>query len=369
MISMTRRAAILACVLYHMALGHSHAEGSNSIRIGNWSGGPSIQAQSRQFEGCAARSENSQGIAMSYAIDPQYRWRLVVSNPAWSFTPGYSLALVLRLDDRNYLRGRAIVSGTQTLEIRTDDELSLFSGLWSANRLQVTAGGTKFEFELFDSNEVLSALLQCVVRQSGWSARKNAPPMPIRLDSETRAETRAIANEILAYSRIGQVQMSTASAVSSSQHGATSWKSGLINSALDVLEPKGIARLADVPLRLLDQEIRKCRNRFYFAWRLEQVDRLEIARVFTVCPAPELTTFAYYLAVSRSKGGYYLLSSTTSGGGFGGVVQQQLEEMDAKLRRSFNMAVNTFEQAQPKNRPESEVTADKPEFPAPPGRN
>ena len=366
---MIRRSLIVACILSALISAHGSAAGSNSIRIGGWSGGPSTQGPSKRFEACSARAANPQGIVISYSVDSQYRWRLTFSDPAWSFTDGYSLNLILRLGDRNYLRGRAVVTGTQTLEIRTDDDLALFSGLWASNRLQVTAGGLKFEFELISSNEVLAALMQCALRQSSSPGRKNAIPLSIRTDSDTRAETRSIASEILAYSRIGDVQMSAGSPTPSAGQGVTSWRSGLISSTLDVLEPKGIARLTDVPFRLLDQESRKCRNGFFFTWGSGGVDRLEIVRMFTACPAPEVTTFAYHFALSRSKGGYYLLSSTISGGGFGGVVQQLLEEMDLKLRGSFTLALKKFEQAQAGSRSESDVTTDKPEAPAPLSRD
>ncbi|HKS64856.1 MAG TPA: hypothetical protein VJT13_24365 [Xanthobacteraceae bacterium] len=338
----------MACILCALVSGHGHAAGSNAIRIGGWSGGPSTKGQSKQFEACVARVANPQGIIMSYSVDSQYRWRLTFSDPTWSFTEGYSLSLVLRLGDRNYLRGRAVVSGPQTLEIRTDDDLSLFSGLWTANRLQVTAGGLKFEFELISSNEVLSALLQCAMRSARGPRLKNAPPILVSMGPSIPEEARSFANEVLAYARIKDAQMLPP------QQGAIAWKAGLITTSLDLIEPSGISGLRDLPFRILERDSRKCREGFFFAWALQDIDRLQIARAVTVCPGADATNFAYHIAAPRSAGGYYVLSSTMLGGGFGGVVQQQLQDMDTRLRAVVSRAASRNATEQPEKQPQQE---------------
>ena len=346
--TMTRRSLIVACILCALVSAHGHAAGSNSIRIGGWSGGPSTKGQSKQFEACVARVANPQGIIMSYSVDAQYRWRLTFSDPAWSFTDGYSLSLVLRLGDRNYLRGRAVVTGTQTLEIRTDDELSLFSGLWTANRLQVTAGGLKFEFELISSNEVLSALLQCAMRSARGPRLKNTAPVLVSMGPSIRDEARSFANELLAHARINDAQMLPP------QQAAIAWKSGLITSNLDLIEPSGILGLRDLPFRILERDSRKCREGFFFAWALEDRDQSQIARAVTVCPGADGTNFAYHIAAPRSAAGYYLLNSTMLGSGFGGALQQQLEDMDARLRAVVIRAARRNEPAEPEKKPQQE---------------
>src|SRR5206468_2198012 len=104
------------------------------------------------------------GITISYAVDRDYGWHLSFSNPTWSFIEGYSWNSSLKLGDGSVLRSRAVVVGSNNLEIKTEDSLSLFAALWTATQLQVTAGGLTFSFELISSSEVLSALAQCVLR-------------------------------------------------------------------------------------------------------------------------------------------------------------------------------------------------------------
>src|SRR5207253_3444222 len=127
--------------------------------------------------------------------DRDHRWHLGFSNPTWNFIEGYSWNSSLKLGDGSVLRSRAVVVGSSNLESRTDDDLSLFAALWTASQLQVTAGGLTFEFELISSNEVLSALAQCVLRQSGVATgvppRQNAARLAPRIDPAARDEAKA----------------------------------------------------------------------------------------------------------------------------------------------------------------------------------
>jgi hypothetical protein len=224
----------------------------------------------------------------------------------------------------------------RTLEVQTDDYLSLFAALWTASHLQVTAGGLKFEFELISSGEVLSTLLQCVLRQTGFARRASTAWLGTRSGPNARDEAKAIAVEMLAYARVADFQFLTSTA----EQTATAWKTGLVTSGVDILEPSGAKTVDDLPTKLLEVELRKCRSGFFFAWAMEEIDQSKMARSFATCQTPDGTTFVYYSAAPRPKSGFYLLSSRTSGSGFGGVVQQQLEQMDARLRSSLMLAVN-----------------------------
>jgi len=332
----------LTCALSVMDPTVTNSAPSQSIRVGAWSGGPSFNAQSKQFENCVARISNPQGISIIYTVDRQYRWRLSFSNPTWSFLDGYSLSLLLTFDQRTLVRHRAVVLGGQTLDIQSHDDLSLFVDLWSANRLKVTAGALNFDFELISSNEVLAALMQCAMRHANPARVKSATPVSFRIDSATRDEVRALANELLISSRVRDAQFLAGSG--NSQDPAVAWKSGLITSTLDVIDPKEVSSFQQMPLRILDREGRTCRSGLFFAWELQDVDQTEMLRTFTACPSPEGAIVAYYAVVPRGKGGYYLLTSTASGSGFGGVVQQQLGAMDSRLRTGLIFAANRVDQ-------------------------
>ena len=132
--------------------------------------------------------------------------------------------------------------------------------------------------------------------------------------------------------------------------------------------------IVDTGRRRVEVDARKCRSGFFFVWALQEIDQSKIARAFTSCQTTEATSFVYYVAAPRPKGGFYLLTSRTSGSGFGGVVQQQLEEMDAKVRAAIMIAVNKAEQPGSVSAPEPGTVPDNPaqtEKPpeTPPGRD
>ena len=109
--------------------------------------------------------------------------------------------MLLQLGDKNFLRARATVNANRILDVQTGDDLALFPALWSANRLQVTAGGLRFEFELAGSKNVFAALVDCIRQRSVRATAKNVPTF-VTVDAAAREEARSLAAEILSFARI-----------------------------------------------------------------------------------------------------------------------------------------------------------------------
>ena len=248
--------------------------------------------------------------------------------------------MLLQLGDKNFLRARATVNANQILDVQTGDDLALFPALWSANRLQVTAGGLRFEFELAGSNDVFAALVDCIRQRSVRATAKNVPTF-VTVDAAAREEARSLAAEILSFARIRDAQILP--------QVAGSWRAGLVTSTLDLVRVKGAEKMRDFVAHLIRDELGKCREGVFLVWALEEVDRTELGRMFVICPGSEGTTFSYLMAATRPQGGHYILRSSALGGGFGGVLQQSVEEMDAKLRPAFALAVKKVEQRQPQS--------------------
>jgi hypothetical protein len=329
---------LVACCLSFLFGSVVQCAAAGGIRIGAWSGGPVHTGSKKQFEYCTASAANGQGIVISYSIDRQYRWRLTFSNPAWSFSQGYALNMLLRLGDKNFVRARATVNADRSLDIQTEDPLALFAGLWSANRLQVTAGGLRFEFELAGGSDVLAALVDCIRQRPARAASKGSGAS-VTMNAAAQEEARSLAAQILSFARLRDAQIVP--------QAAGSWKAGVVTSALDVVRAQGPSAMRDVVMALIRDELGKCREGVFLAWALEQLDRAELGRTFVVCPGPEGTTFTYSMAAARSEGGYYVLRSSALGGGFAGVLQQSVEEMDAKLRPAFVVAIEKVDHRQP----------------------
>ena len=342
---------LLACCLSYLFVGVAHCAAAGGIRIGAWSGGPIHSGSKKQIEHCTASATNAQEIVISYSVDRQYRWRLALSNPTWSFSPGYAMNMLLQLGDKNFLRARATVNANRILDVQTEDDLALFPALWSASRLQVTAGGLRFEFELAGGSDVFAALVDCIRQRPARATAKNVGAS-VTLDAAAREEVRSLATEILSFARIRDAQILP--------QVAGSWRAGLATSTLDVVGVKGAEKMSDFVARLVRDELGKCREGVFLVWALEEVDRAELGRTFVVCPGSEGTTFTYSMAAARPQGGYYVLRSSALGGGFAGVLQQQVEEVDAKLRPAFALAVKKIVQQQPQSpqQPSPQATPD-----------
>ena len=335
---LARKIIVLFCswLLY---VGAADAQSRTGHQVGNWVGAPTAASGKKQVERCTATASNAQNIAITYSIDGNYRWRLAISSPAWGFSEGYVVTMLLRLGEKVRIPARATVGASRQLEIQTEDDLALFAALWGASKLQVTAGGLTFEFDLFGNNEVLRGLLQCLPRQPMSAASKNRSGQ-VTLSSGTD-EVRSLAGEMLGFARIQGAQISAGPSP-----GSASWKAGLVTSTLSaVAGSQGSSRMHDVAAGLIRSELNRCRGAF-LVWALQEVDQTEIARTFTVCPGQDGTTFAYSAAMERAQGGFYLLQSAAIGGGFAGALQQEVEQMDARLRPAFVLAIKSGKQRQ-----------------------
>jgi hypothetical protein len=325
---------------------------TNPIRIANWSGGSYSKENSKQFDHCGASATSSGGNAISYSVNREYRWRLTFSNPAWNFTSGLSLNLLLAMGERDHIRGRAVAVEKQVLEVVVDDNISLFARLAMGGQMKVTAGGLAFEFQLADSDEVLTALAQCVMRSTGIAqntkskrpgAQRAAQPAPA-LDAAADEEARALAADLVGYAGITGARMSSLGEGSAEPRAAAVWKAGLVTGTVSVLGPNDVAKVEEMPDKLIDSEARKCPGGLFFLSELDAIDQSPVARVFTSCKAPEATTWSYYLAVPRPNGGLFLLSTMTKGSGFAGAVQRQAELVDAKVRATIMTSLRRLDQ-------------------------
>jgi hypothetical protein len=328
----------------------AHAAATNTFHIANWSGGAYSKDRSKQFDRCSASTVNAAGITISYSINRHHQWSVTFSEPAWNFTEGLSLNLVLRMGERDDLRGRAVAVGQRTLEVHVDDVISLLARLRLGGQLRVTAGGLAFEFQLADSDEVLSALSQCVLRHTAvpQNPKNSKAPVPARppqpqltaaTDAAADEEAKALAAAVIAYARIADARMLTPTYAPAGLRAAAAWRSGLITGTVAVLHASEALKVEDLPTRLVEGDARTCRGAFFFVSDLDAIDHLPVARALTSCKTSDAVTLIYYLAVTRANGGFYLLTAMSTGGGFGGLIQRRTEEVDALIRAVITSAL------------------------------
>jgi hypothetical protein len=348
------RIGVLAALIGGCLAQNAVAAVTDSFRIGSWTGAAHSMEQSRQFDHCSASAINANGITVSYAVSP-YRWSLTFSNVAWSFVQGLSLPLQLKFGERESVTGRAAAIDTQVLEVVVEDNMSLFTRLQSGGRLQAIAGGLTFEFQLIDSEAVLAALAQCVLRntRTAQPAKPKRPPpqkvvQPALIGDATAIdELRTLAGYILGFARITDARLLTPAEVPAELRAGPVWKVGLVTIALSLLRSGDGAtetiKLDELPSKLVDLEAHKCREGLFFLSNLDGIDQLPAARVFTSCRTMDAVTTTYRLALPRPQGGVYLVAVTATGGGFAGAIQRQTEQTDGKIRAVIGGALRRLE--------------------------
>jgi hypothetical protein len=331
----------------------SAASVTNPIRIGSWSGGAYSKEQSRLFDHCRASASNAAGTTVRYAVN-RARWSLMFSNPGWNFVSGHSLPLLLKLGDRDTIRGQAFATERQLLEVVVEDNMALFARLRSAAQMKVTAGGLAFDFELVDGDEVLSALSLCLMHSTGMAGfsesskgrRTSEKPTPLRPDGAATDEAKTLAAEILGFARWPNARLVSTSDAAMEPRPQAGFKAGLVSGMLAVLVDEG--RIEDLSDRLIGNEARRCqRGGLFFVAGSEAIDGVSVGRLFASCKTSEAISSSYHLLIPRPQGGAYLITSTAYGGGFAGTLQKQTEEVDARVRAVITSALKRLGEASP----------------------
>jgi hypothetical protein len=320
-----------------------------TIKAANWSGGAGYQGPGKQFDRCFAASTNTNGIAISYAMDRQLRWSLTISNADWAFTNDFSLSVSLNLDGRPF-RGRAFMRENSSLQIEIEDQIALFATLRMAAKLRVTAGALAIEFDLANSSEALSAVAQCALKYVG-SRGANSPVKgkPVRIEStrdgEAQKEAVGFATTMKEYAGIGSFRVLATGDGLPGSIAAVGWKADSAGGGVTILPPSSAARVIDVRNQLIELEQRRCRGEYFFVTAVDIIEQIEVARVYVACKMTDSTAITYYTAVPRSKGGAYVMTSA-SGQGFALILQRETETADAKLRGAVSKALRRFDQEQ-----------------------
>ena len=293
------------------------------FRIADWSGRAVVDDQSKQFVHCSANSSNSRGATISYLLNRQYAWTLEFSHPAWNFSPGFTLALALKINDQTLPNQRAIFLSNQTLQIQPSDSLAVFEMLLIGRQLEVQARGVNFHFDLNASDEVLFALVDCVDRQTGRGAhskpgssnakRSTVAKPPVTRDATVVAEAKSLATQIITHAQVPGSPVVASNEITSGQQADATWRTDSVFGGVEVLPASGIAKIDDIAIRIVSQEASACRGKIFAATAATRLDQANVIKATTTCRSSETTTTKYFYGVPREAGGYYVIATSDSG--------------------------------------------------------
>ena len=318
----------------------------NAFRVTTWSGGAYSDDQTKAFERCAATKPGTAGTDISYSVDRQFRWRATLSNPAWNFIKGAEQNVRLTIGEANGLiHASAVAIGRTVLELQTNDPILFFAQLRIARQLRVIVGGLVLGFSLDGGEEVLSALTQCVLRstryyQSAKSTSSIFDSYKAASKSAIQTEATALVSKIIAYARVADSRMLTATEDISSFPIDAAWKVGLIMAGVTILEaPLPSERIVEA---IIVRSLLACHGGFFFISLSDTINRAPIARIFVSCQTTETTTSSYQLVIPRPKAGHYVLSVVSTGSSFIGIAHRTADAYEARLRAIIMLAISNL---------------------------
>ena len=330
---------VLAMIGHLASVSPLAAAPPGAFKAGGWTGAAHPSDRGKPFEYCSATATNSKEIALTLALDRNYRWRLSFSNPLWNFNDGSGIQIVLRADKAQIFRGAAAAASPTTLEFRPEEPFNLFASLWSAGSLDVVAGGFGFDFELLGISDALNAVTQCVWQRLGRAAR--APARSAARTSEAaRQEARAVAAMVIGYARFSDAGEPSVSAIQG--EARAEWKTGLVTSSVEIVEGDQPA-LDAFTTAVIERDMRNCRGAVHLVKAAETINSTALGRMFTSCLAPDAPVFVYQVAVPRPLGGYYLFASRAAAAIVSGAMQRRVGEVDARLREVVMTAIQQAE--------------------------
>ena len=329
--------------------GGSVAKTLKPFRISDWSGGATVDDQTKQFAYCSAQSTNSRGVSVFYRLNDQYAWSLAFSNSAWNFSSGFAIVLAIRINDQIIPNQRAVFASNQTLQIQLTDSVAVFEMLQRGRKLQVQARGINFDFDLDASDEVLFAVVDCVDRQTGRGQhsksnirnprRANAVKSPVIRDATAMAEATSLASQIMMHAQLSGSQVIAPKDIPPGLQIDAAWKVGSVLGSVAILS---IAKIDDVAIRIVNQEAIGCRGKLFAATAAGQFDQSNMVRAITSCRSPDTTTTKYFLGIPREGGGYYVLGTSETGIDAVHPYQRPAKEMSHKISAVIALVVSKF---------------------------
>ena len=316
----------------------------HAFRVEKWSGGAYYDGQPKTFYRCAATTPAAAGNFISYSVNRQFHWSVTLYNPIWNFAKGAKQHVYIQISNSpGSLSATATALSKSILELHTSDPLSFLAKLRIAQRLRVAMGGVILEFPLQGGEETLSALTHCVLRSTDSYRNMRSKNLMFNahdaaLKSPAHNEAAALVSNIIAYSRVRELQVLPTTVGVSSLPLDAAWKVGLVKAGVTIVEaPTSIEQVAQP---LIANALRACQGGFFFVQSPSIINETPIARVFVSCQTTETTASSYHLIIPRPKAGHYILTIASTGNSFFGVAHKAADAYEARLREIIMLAIS-----------------------------
>ncbi|MBX6329840.1 MAG: hypothetical protein IRY89_14835 [Pseudolabrys sp.] len=319
------------------------AGGKFAIDVAPWSGGAIENARTKTFERCAATRSANEPVRITFAVDRDYRWHMVLADADWNFIRNTRRNVKLRFDDDEIVSAVALAREPGVLELETNDPVSLFAQVRTARRLRVIIGGLLLDLPLDGAVEVLSSLTQCALRSA--KDRRYVTSGADLFDvggaakPEGGKEAAALATKIIDYSGIAESRLLPPGQGSFVLPVDANWKAGPVTGGVTIVRaPLPIVRISQA---IVARALSACKGGFFFITRPEEINKSPIERVFTSCHLLESTTAAHHIVMHRPELGYYVVSVVGVGSSFIGLPLKAATVYEARLKSVLGIAVES----------------------------
>jgi hypothetical protein len=159
-------AQLLAAQVFAVALLAALASGlapqpAQAFTSGAWSGGPANDANGR-FLDCAISTPYRSGITLGFVINRDYKWGMILVDPAWNLKIGTSENVSLRVDRRGTFGTIAKVITKDGIVIPLEESGPVIDAMRYGSLLDVDTGSGSVGFVLTGTSAAIARLAQCV---------------------------------------------------------------------------------------------------------------------------------------------------------------------------------------------------------------
>ena len=319
---------IVVAALALAAAQPAHADKISSLDVSGWTGGG--YTKNGRFSHCVVSSAYRSGITMFFSVSEDYTWRVAWSHRNWQLTARQRVPISLTVDGVGPYNLEAVAFDSNVAIAELPAKAQLFDLFRKGNRLNVTAQGNNYAFNLDGTYVALTEVLSCVDRHNGRAPRQPAPPPqtatpapmvpPARpqpstqssITAEQRLEaTRVVANILAQGDMTGFRILGTKEiAELKSEYFSSSdvvWQAEGIIGTLRILTPSRRTP-SEISATIISDDARVCKGRFASGSSPDD-KTAEVQRLFTACDHQDVITEARYTVVPLENGTRYLFAT------------------------------------------------------------
>lgn len=301
--------------------GISTAASADNIKIsnfssGNWAGGAYVDKETRKFSYCGMWASYRSGIAIHFAVDGDFDWRIGFGSPDLGLVQGRSYDVAYTIDGSGASRLSGVARSRELLVVELPSRSELFDRFRSGSMLSVLIQGKVHQFKLTGTSRALGALLECA-RDNGVETSvataprpvdppKPAVPSPQEVSAQDRLEAVRFVANVLARAELRDYRFMTEEDLADKRWPEIMRKSDVAWISKDELGFLHIFRtnlvsIDDGIAAAIAADAKACNGDFASGKRAPEPGT-ELKRVFTACRDPEKPFSVEYIFVPRRNG-------------------------------------------------------------------